>query len=164
MSTIGLLFGEITAAAAAKPPMTNVFDGIELPVQSDWSPEQAYLCLLLSGVFADGKATDSETEYVRGLVKRCRALRGKTPNELAQLNVEVLERMRSRPDHVAEACRALPRDMHLPVFTHCVDVVLADGELVQTERQFLDQLMEKLAMTPEQARKILEVIFEKNRY
>lgn len=165
MSTIGMIFGEITAAAnTSKGSDVDVYANIDLPVQSDWTPEQAYMCLLLAGVFADGKATESETEYVRGLAKRCKALRGKSANELAQLNVDVLERMRTRADHLTEACRSLPRDMHLAIFTHCVDVVLADGELAPTERQYLDMLMDKLAMTREQAKKVMEVIFEKNRY
>lgn len=174
MSTIGVIFGEIanntgggslaslgTGTAAASG---DAFEGLPVPQKNDWSIELAYLCVLVSAVYADGVAVEAELDYVRALVKRCSTMRGQTQSSLAQLNLHVMERMRTRHDYLAEACSALPRDMHLPLFAHCVDIVLADGDLADKERDFLDSLIQKMSISPEQARRVMEVIFEKNRY
>ncbi len=140
------------------------FENVHVPRPNDWTIAQAYMCVLLAAVYADKVAVPEEVEYVRSLVRRCRTMRGMHQNRLAELDTEVRERMRSRHDYLGEVCEAMPRDMHLALFTHCVDIVLADGVLEDSEREFLDALIDKMDMTKAQAQKVMEVMFEKNRY
>lgn len=163
-SAVGLIFGQIAAANPAPDQPIDVYADVKIPRPNDWTIEQAYMCLLLAAVYADGEAVKSETEYVRTLIERCSTMRGQSGDALAEINLEVMDRMRKRQDYVGEACEALPRDMHRAIFAHCVDIVLADGRLENSERDFLDLLMEKMDINPERVQKIMEVIFEKNRY
>lgn len=160
MSKIGTIFGEIQMV---DDPRVCV-DDFEAPVYTDWSIPEACMCILLSAVYADGVAVEQEVEYLRALVHRCRTLRGQTTNGLAQLNITVGEKMKTRADPIAEACATLPADMHLPLFAHSIDIVLADGELDHSERDFLDTLMDKMSIAAEDAKRTMEVIFNKNRF
>jgi hypothetical protein len=54
--------------------------------------------------------------------------------------------------------------MVLSVFAHCVDLMLADGEFHDTERDFIDKLYPKLDISVDYARRILEVLLLKGRY
>ena len=158
------IFMGLTGGAERPDNEIDPFENLQVPRQNDWTIPQAYMCVLLAAVFADKQAVEPEIEYVRALVRRCRTLHGAHPNALAQLDSEVRDRMRKRHDYLGEACAAMPRDMHLALFTHCVDIVLADGTLDNSEREFLDALIEKMSITHADARKVMEVIFEKNRY
>jgi len=162
MSTIGSIFVELSQEE--KEAGGDAFEGLEAPVETDWSIGEAYMCILLSAIYADGVATPEEVEYVKALVKRCKTFRSQTTDSLAQLNLSVSERMKQIPDPVGEACRTLPKDMHLPLFAHCVDIVLSDRELAERERNFLDELIEKMSISSADAKKTMEVIFSKNRY
>ncbi len=132
--------------------------------QGDWTIPEAYLCLLLSAAYADGKLTCEERQEVTALAMRCRTLKTLSRQQLAHANAIVNERLRCRPRGMQEACYVLPMDMRLTLFAHCVDIVLADGELAQSEATFLDSLVQMLELNIDVARQILEVMFIKNRY
>ena len=55
-------------------------------------------------------------------------------------------------------------DMRLPVFAHCVDIVLADGALLAIEAEFLNKVMAFLGLDPNDGKRILEVLLVKNRF
>ncbi len=131
---------------------------------NDWTIQEAFLCLILSTAFADGRVVEEEQEEIRALAHRSRTLKNMTLNELAEANRVVLRRRAERSDWLLEVCEALPRDMHLAVFAHCLDIALADGVLVQAEAEFLETLIENLSITPEDAGLITKVVSLKNRY
>ena len=131
---------------------------------NDWSIPEAFLCLILSAAFADGRIAEQEQEEIRALSHRSRTLKNLDQNELAQVNRIVLKRRADRPDWLAEACEALPKDMHLAVFAHCLDIALADGVLVPSEAEFLEKLIGLLTITEEEAKLITKVISLKNRF
>ncbi|MEZ5946936.1 MAG: tellurite resistance TerB family protein [Hyphomonas sp.] len=132
--------------------------------QSDWTIPEAFLCLVLSAAFADGRVAPQEQEEIRALAHRSRTLKNLDENELAHANSVVLKRRSDRPDWLSEACEALPSDMRLSVFTHCLDISLADGVLVPAEAEFLEQLIVKLNIKAEDARMVSRVISLKHRY
>ena len=132
--------------------------------QNDWSIPEAFLCLILSAAFADGKVAEQEQEEIRALARRSRTLKNLDQNELAQMNRVVLKRRADRPDWLAEACEALPKDMHLAVFAHCLDIALADGVLVSAEAEFLEKLISTLQVNPDEAKLITKVVSLKNRF
>ena len=161
---MGLIFGEVAATKPAADGKIDPFKDVQAPESNDWSIPEAYMCILIAAVRADNRVEPEEVEYVKALVKRCKTLRGHSANALAQINLNVSERMRTRPDFIGEACRAMPRDMHMAVFAHCVDISLADGELDEKEKLFLDGLIDEMSISREDAKHVVEVIFEKNRY
>src|SRR5262249_22726093 len=107
---------------------------------SDWTVGEAFLCLLLCAVSADGIMAREEQEEVRALLMRSRALKSLNQNQLAAANAVIQKRIQERKDGLEEACVALPSDMRLPVFAHCVDIILSDGNLAPVEADYLNRI------------------------
>lgn len=129
-----------------------------------WTIPEAYLGVLISAAMADGSFNTEEQQTIMTLARRSRALSALSPAALAQANDTVNERIHSRPEALKEACGTLPGDMVLPVFAHCVDIVLSDGELLKPEAEFLDRLRTMLDIDEENARRVMEVLLLKAQY
>jgi len=131
---------------------------------TDWSIPEAFLCILIKAAMADGVWDDQESETIKLVAGRSRALNTLSPEELAAANNTVNERIANRPEALQEACETLPADMCLPVFAHCVDIVLADGELLEEESKFLQDIMQLLDIPADNARRVMEVLLLKAQY
>lgn len=131
---------------------------------SDWSVGEAFLCLLLSAVSADGVYAREEQEEVKALLMRSRALKSLNQAQLAQANAVIQKRLAERKSGLEEACAALPSDMRLPVFAHCVDIILSDGSLVPVEADFLNRIAAMMEIPADDAKRVMEVLLVKNRY
>ncbi|MBX2801893.1 MAG: tellurite resistance TerB family protein [Myxococcales bacterium] len=129
-----------------------------------WSIPEAYMGILISAAAADGSIQVEEQEEIVRLARRSRALSALNQGDLAQINTTVNDRLEARPEALREACETLPADMCLPVFAHCVDIVLSDGELLTSEGAFLEQLIPMLDIDPDHARRIMEVLLLKAQY
>ena len=129
-----------------------------------WTIPEAFLGLLFSAALADGSFDITERDTILSIAKRSRALSSLSPQDLAAANDTVNERLQNRPMAIEECCQTLPADMCLPVFAHCVDIILSDGQLVQPEAQFLDKLVPLLDVGPENARRVMEVLLLKAQY
>lgn len=131
---------------------------------TDWTVTEAFLCLLLTAVSVDGVFAREEQEEVKALLSRSRALKSMSQSQLAQANVVIQKRLAERKNGLDEACAAVPGDMRLSVFAHCVDIVLSDGSLVQVEADYLNRISTLLELKPEEAKRIMEVMLIKNRF
>jgi uncharacterized tellurite resistance protein B-like protein len=162
-STIGVLFGEVSSAKD-DVDFDEIMANAKVPGNYGWSIEEAYMCSLLDAVWADDDAAPEEKAYLSALVKRCQTLRGKGDNELARLNMTVMEKRQNQPNYLANACEALPSDMHRTLFAHAIDIVMADGRLHPAEESFLEDLMDRMRFEPSEVRRIMEVMLDKNRF
>lgn len=129
-----------------------------------WTIAEAYLCVLISAAMADGSFNAEEQQTIQALARRSRALSSLSPGDLATANNTVNERMSTRPEALKEACETLPGEMCLPVFAHCVDIILSDGQLLTTEAQFLEKIMPLLSIERDSARRVMEVLLLKASY
>jgi tellurite resistance protein len=129
-----------------------------------WTIPEAFLCVLISAAMADGDFNVEERDTIMTLARRSRALSSLAPQDLSAANDAVNERIHNRPNALEEACSTLPADMCLPVFAHCVDIILSDGQLVQTEAQFLETLIPMLDLNADEARRVMEVLLLKGQY
>ena len=161
-------------------PAVNVFQNfaVEKPSQFDvdklankfrykntgWSIPEAYLCLLFSAAMADGSFDGSEGEVIKQAVSRSRAMTALSPTDLANANNSVNQRLQQNPNSLDEACQTLPAEMCLPVFAHCVEIILSDGQLLKSEADFLQSLTTKLDIEPDNARRVMEVLLMKAQY
>ena len=156
--------------AAPEPARASSFDLDKLTEQfkqqrnTDWSVPEAFLCLLLSAAAADGNVSLEEQAEIHALARRSRALKTVNPNQLAAANAAVNQRLKSRPNGIQEACESLPVDMRLPVFAHCVDIILADGALLPVEADFLNKIMSFLGIEAADGKRVMEVMLVKNRF
>lgn len=129
-----------------------------------WTIPEAYLAVLVSSAVADGNFHAEEQEEIMRLARRSRALRAMSPTDLAAANERVNQRLQSNPQALSEAASTLPGEMCLPVFAHCVDIILADGDLTKSEGEFLDSLVPLLDIDATHARRIMEVLLLKAQY
>ncbi len=162
--------GVLNIFQATPEPAASTFDLKQLTEQfqktrnTDWSIPEAFLCLLLSSAVADGVVTLEEQAEIHALARRSRALKTVAQNDLAAANAAVNKKLKERPNGVQEACESLPTDMRLPVFAHCVDIILADGELVQAEAEYLNRITGFLGIDSADAKRVMEVMLVKNRF
>lgn len=131
---------------------------------TDWSVPEAFLCLLLSAVSADGVFAREEQEEVKALLMRSRALKSLNQTQLAHANAAIQKRLADRRTGLDEACNTLPKDMRLCVFAHCVDIILSDGSLVRQEAEYLNRIVGLLGLEQAEAHKVMEVLLVKNKY
>lgn len=167
MSDVKILFQqaeEIETSGNAFPDIAKLEQEFNENSESDWTIPEAFLCLLLEAAFADGSISPEERDEISALVKRSRTMKRLSPQQMAAVNQTVNERMRDRKDGLREACHALPTDMRLSVYAHCVDIVLADRQLRDKEEVFLTQIGEFMQLEPEMVKAIRTVMLIKNRY
>lgn len=131
---------------------------------SGWTTAEAYLCILLTASIADGNFDAEEAESIKMLARRSRTLSALPAAELVKINAVVSQRMGQNPNALQEACGTLPTDMCLPVFAHCVEIILADGQLLKSEAEFLDQITKLMDINPEHAKHMLEALLLKAQY
>ncbi|MDZ4759555.1 MAG: TerB family tellurite resistance protein [Alphaproteobacteria bacterium] len=129
-----------------------------------WSIPEAFLGILYFAASADGNFDAKEVETIKSVVTRSRAMTALSPQDLAKADASVNERMKSRPNALQEACETLSPDMCLPVFAHCVDIILSDGQLLKPEADFLQALAKMLDIDPDNARRVMEVLLLKAQY
>lgn len=129
-----------------------------------WTIPEAILALLFASAMADGSFNNEESQQIQAIARRSRALRSLSPQDLANANTTVNQRMQENPNALKEACATLPADMCLPFFAHCVDIILSDGELTKAEAEFLNELGPMLDIDPDHARRVMEVLLLKAQY
>lgn len=158
----------IFQAAPERPQTSFDFDKLAADFgknrNTDWTVPESFLCLLLCAVSVDGVFAREEQEEVKALLLRSRALKSLSQNQLAQTNAIIQKRLAERKNGLDEACGALPSDMRLPVFAHCVDIILSDGALAPVEADFLNRITAMLELPPEDAKRVMEVLLIKNRF
>src|SRR5262245_40664565 len=156
--------------ASPEPARQSSFDLDKLTEQfkqqrnTDWSVPEAFLCLILSAASVDGTVSLEEQGEIYALARRSRALKSVNANQLAQANATVTQRLKNRPNGLQEACESLPFDMRLPVFAHCVDIILSDGALLPIEADFLNRIMSYLGIEAADGKRVMEVMLVKNRF
>ncbi|MGB3624768.1 MAG: tellurite resistance TerB family protein [Henriciella sp.] len=167
MSDVKILFGNETVTEKSEnafPDLSKLEQEFNENSESDWTIPEAFLCLLLEAAFADGSLAPEEREEIAALVHRSRTMKRLSPQQMAAVNQTVNERMRERKEGLREACTALPHDMRLSVFAHCVDIVLADRQLRESEEDFLVRITDLMQLDAEMASVIRRVMLIKNRY
>lgn len=132
--------------------------------ETGWSIPEAILCILFSAAMADGSFAEEERWQIESLARRSRALRTLSPQDMAAANNSVNQRMSQNRNALQEACQTLPADMCLPYFAHCVDIILSDGQLQQSETDFLHALIPMLDLDEAHALRVMEVLLLKAQY
>lgn len=129
-----------------------------------WTIPEAFVAVLFAAVTCDGELAAVEHEELMALVHRSRALKSLTSQQLVDINVKVAARLRDSDTALREACEALPEDMRLPLFAHALDLILADGELMVDEADFLNSLIQYLELGRDGVARVANVISLKNRF
>jgi uncharacterized tellurite resistance protein B-like protein len=130
-----------------------------------WTIPEAYLGLMIAAANADGRVDSEEESEIDTVARRSRALRSLSPEALGAAKQGARQRLAQNPGTAIEdACKTLPAELCLPAFTHCADIVLSDGELLESEAQWLQNVMPKLDIDDDHGRRIVEVLLLKAKY
>ena len=131
-----------------------------------WTIPEAFLGILLLTGSADDEISEIELDAIKQIAARSRSIAALPPEEQVRVNNTVVERIgkMDRDQALGEACATLPADMCLPVFAHCVDIILSDGLLVEQENTFLNKLIKALDIDENSARRVMEVLVLKATY
>ena len=127
-----------------------------------WSLEQALVAVFYSAASVDGDVDEREREEILAFERRSRTLRGLKPEELKAVNRDVVDRLRYGEGSLAAACATLPAELRLAVFAQALDILLADGELKDTEADFVNTLILELKLDGQDVEEIAEVLAIKN--
>lgn len=158
------LFDVVDPTSESSVDLNNLIGQFNRRRSIDWTIPEAFVCLLLSAAMSDGNVSIEESAEIAALTRRSRALKHLNGLQLHAINVVVKERLEKRPEGLLEACEILPPDMRLPLFAHCIDIVLADGRLLPPELHFLDTIMGFLRIDPADGKRMMEALLVKNRF
>jgi tellurite resistance protein len=141
----------------------NLFGDYRKAKQTDWTIPQAFVCLLVAAAMVDEKLTAEEQSEIEALFKRSRTLK-LIQKDLMMAKQVAVSRLKDRPNAVQEACETLPDDMRVPVFAHCLDIILSDGDFVEKEKEFLKKVVGFFGLDPVKVQDVTKVLFLKNQY
>lgn len=152
----------------------NLFKDTEF--QSHLSKEEAFTILLTAAVYVDQQVRRVELQEHFALLSRTRTL-SQVPEEkrreLHQRAVELVQDPKRLWDQVGNACGKLlsldkkdeaARNITISAFSHACDLIFADQDVLDTEKDLLAFMAERLEIPPDRAREILKVMQAKNRF
>lgn len=152
-------------------PERSPFDAAELandrrPRDTGWSIAEAYLAILICTQISRSDYHTVYRDSVIDLVSRSRALSSLSREEIAQANASVIFKLNKEEGFapLATACSTLPRAMRLPVFAHCADIMLTEGQLVRPDADYLTQLAGWLELDESVTKRTVDVLALKARY
>lgn len=163
MNNVDLIFQQAQTTDLAEIDVNVLTAQFRVQRVTDWTIPQSFLCLLLSAAVSDGHLAPEEMAEIQCLSIRSRTLKSLGPAGLVKANADVSQRLKERPRGLQEACEALPMDLRLPIFGHCVEIVLADGELLQPEVEFLNTITNHLDISGDDAQFVMKALLIKNR-
>lgn len=108
--------------------------------------QHALVLIMLGAVLADRIEGEEEMLFVRHIMAKSPLFQRNT-NRMDKRILEACQ-MRVRTDSgiVAEAARFLPEELRETAFAMCLEIVFADGVVNQAERDFIDDIAERLAI------------------
>jgi uncharacterized tellurite resistance protein B-like protein len=131
---------------------------------SRWSFVEAILALLLSAASAKGTTTPESEIEVHALARTSRVLKSLTPEQLGAINTRISRELKGTDAEIKELCETVPPDMRLTVLAQCAGIILADGDLMKLEADFLNRITAYFGINTEDAKRVMEVMLVKHKY
>ena len=122
---------------------------------------EAIVAILLMAMVSDGRVKPLEDEVLHAALNRSRSLSCLGEKGLRALEARVASGLSEVT--LAAAAADIPEDLRLPLFAQALDMLLADGELSESEADFVNGLIMHLNIHGDDAEPILEVLAVKNR-
>lgn len=126
---------------------------------------EAFAGVAFAAIAADREIKDIERFYIQATFSRMRLFQNWTVGRYKAL-FEKLQKMldiQGIESLLEQSLDLLPANLYQPVYAVCVDLMLADGIVNNEEKDFLDDLQEKLGIDPKLTMQITNVICIKNR-
>lgn len=133
--------------------------------KTEFGPHEGVAGVLLGASACDGHIADEEVQTLMmalGRMKLYQRVSERTFGSMMDRLIGLLKR--SGPEQLLEkAARVVPRELAETVFANACNIILADGVVEDDEKEFLNNVMRRLEIPPDRAKKIVRVMVIKNR-
>jgi uncharacterized membrane protein YebE (DUF533 family) len=141
----------------------NVFDS--KATGRDLSKPEAFAGILIGASACDGHIAEEEMRSLSTITCRMKLFDGITEQKWQSI-VDSLQKILKHDgvDKLLDRCAAaLPEELRDCVFANACDIILADRDVENEEKEFLDRLQNKLGIDGDTALTIVEVLVIKNK-
>jgi hypothetical protein len=145
----------------------GLFDNVfgDKAVARDLTEPEAFAGILLAAGACDGHVSDEEAVALYTTVERMRLFESVPENKWNALIDHLLRLLKKDgADGLVDRCAEfLPDHLRECAFANACDLILADGQVEDEERAFLDHLQKALELDGDTALTIVEVMITKNK-
>lgn len=129
------------------------------------SPAEAFACIALVAIAADGYLSDQEGRDMTTMLARMRLFESYSADAMKQLFDRLLKLLKQYGPGalITQAKAALPEELRETAFAIATDLVLSDRTVTAQEQAFLDDLYQILEIPGTMALQIVQVMNIKNR-
>ncbi len=129
------------------------------------SKEEAFAGIMLLATCCDGEFSDEESDGLDALLLRMRLYRDMSIDQIQNYVSRAISTIRKSgfDGALKSFTKALPEPLHRPAFANACDLVLADGVVEASEKEFINNLRRNLHVSPEDAQQIANVMVMKNK-
>lgn len=141
----------------------SVFGGLQQNVVL--SPSEGFAGVLLGAIACDGHIADEEVSGLWTILPRMKLFQGwggPQFNAMADKLIGILKR-EGLDSLLAKSTGVVPPELRETAFANACDLVLSDGVVDQSEKEFLNSLCQRLQVSGDKALTIVEVLIIKNR-
>jgi hypothetical protein len=141
----------------------SVFGGLQQNVTL--SPPEGFAGILLRAVACDGHIADEEVNGLWTILPRMKMFQswgGPQYNAMTDKLIGILKR-EGLESLLNKSAAVLPQELRETAFANACDLVLADGVVDNSEKEFLNNLCQRLQVSGDKALTIVEVLIIKNR-
>ena len=140
----------------------DILDDVDAP--SEFGPQEGFAGVLICASACDGHIGDEEGQNLNLILGSRRLYQRLSPQQFSSMIDRLIGELKKRgPERLLEkAYPKVPPELRETVFANAVDIVLADGTVEQEEREFIDDLREKLEIEQKRAKTIVQVMVYKN--
>ncbi|HEY9735421.1 MAG TPA: tellurite resistance TerB family protein [Trichocoleus sp.] len=129
------------------------------------SPAEAFACVALVAIAADGYLSEQEGQDMTVALSRMQLFRSYSADAMHRMFDKLLASLKQfGPSELISMAKAsLPQDLRETAFAVATDLVLSDGTVAPQEQAFLDDLYRILEIPGDTALQIVQVMNIKNR-
>lgn len=124
---------------------------------------EACAAVLIACLRSNELDSDEDNAAFYTTIKSRNIFLGYDPEKLVATAAQQFEQAGSPSALIDAAIGAIREQTRLPLFYHCLDVILADGVVTPRENEVFHYLKRKFRVEEEQAWKALEVLLAKNK-
>ncbi|MEH2348778.1 MAG: tellurite resistance TerB family protein [Nostoc sp.] len=139
--------------------------GTESQVQAELSPAEAFAVIVLVATASDGYLSVEQANSITFVLSRMKLFKSYPHEMMDRLLDKILGILQGDGFNALfnAAKNSLSQDLREAAFAVATDFVLAEGIVVEEEKNFLNDLYQALGVSSERAMQIMQVILIKNR-
>ena len=144
----------------------SIFDDVfESSTPQGITKQEAFMGILLSANASDGHISDEEVQGLFTILGRMKLYQNWNQDKWRRSIDRMLGLLKRKglDDALRTCAEALPPELAPTAFANAVDLVLADGVVEDSEKEFINKLWRTLKISGDDAKTIAQVMVVKNK-